>query len=119
MGEGSPADSPWQWQRLRVGPLVPTVPTGFNSEQFGATFISPRVRDVSAQGFDAFVSDFDYLYFNQRMRVKNAAVIDNSRNLLHTGEDLHATGWAFVRNSAVMLRPDGNMYNFRKGAPNA
>lgn len=119
MGEGSPADSPWQWQRLRVGPVVPTVPTGFSAEQFGVTFISPRVRGISAQGFDAFVSDFDYLHFNQRMRVKNAAVIDTSRALLHTGEDSHAPGWAFVRNAAVRIRPDGNMDNFRKGAPNA
>ena len=62
-------DAPFMWQGLRVGELVKGNYGGFENEAFGNTFISLKVRNVEAQGFESFVMEYDYTQFDKRMRV--------------------------------------------------
>lgn len=116
MGTRKSGDSPYQWQGLRVGPLVPTVAGGFLDEKWGKTWVSLRVREVNPEGFDTFLSEYDYQAFAQRMRVRNATT--PTRHSTFVGGKGHVSqgfGTPGVRNGRHYIRPDGNSDQYRKG----
>lgn len=116
MGTLRPGDTPYQWQGLRVGPLVPTVAGGFLDEKWGKTWVSLRVREVNPEGFDTFLSEYDYQAFAQRMRVRNATT--PTRHSTFVGGKGHVSqgfGTPGVRNGRHYIRPDGNSDQYRKG----
>lgn len=112
--------NPYQWQRLRVGPLVPNQITGTDMAAFGTQWVSNRVRGVGAIGFDSFVSEETFEDFALRMRVRYHPVEHRPYRLISPqsfgAETIphHHVGYR-----ARYITPDGNMDNFRKGAPNA
>lgn len=116
MGVPAPPDLPYAWQGMRIGPLMPTIPDGFDAQKFGATWISNRVRGLVAEGFNSFASEYDFTKFDQRMRVKNAS--NFAQPTAHIGtHGLPCTnfGWAEVRSGRHYIRPDGNSDQYRKG----
>ena len=118
MGTSKADDKPYMWQGLRVGPLMPTIPDGFDSTKFGTSWVSHRVRDVTAEGFDSFLCEYDYQAFAQRMRVRNAMKNERLPQIVKAQGQLHSTlGTPGVRLGAHYIRPDGNAEQYRKGAP--
>ncbi len=118
MGASKPGDTPYQWQGLRVGPLVPTVPHGFDAQQFGTAWVSLRVRDVPLQGFDALEADYDPQNFHRRMRVANATTPKPAaQGLAPIGVEPPAVPGHSTRMGRHYIRPDGNAEQYRKGAP--
>lgn len=116
MGASKPGDTPYTWQGLRVGPLMPTTPKGFNAELFGEAWISHRVRGIEAEGFEAFASEYDYTAFAQRMRVRNAQDGTPPRRFVQQqGHASSRVGAPSTRMGAQYIRPDGNSDQHRKG----
>lgn len=117
MGESKHSDSPYMWQGLRIGPLMPTIPTGFNAELFGEkSWVSHRVRDVSVEGFSTFASEYDFENFDGRMRVWRIAELPVMTLTAAAGFDASDFGYAGLKNKAHHIRPDGNSDQHRKGA---
>lgn len=105
-------------QRLHVGP--PDWPTmdGFCAEEYGMPWVSLRVRDVFVPGSDQFLCEYDFYNFSLRMRVSPRPVSGPAaRTLEPAGFDALAAGVVNISNWVQYIRPDGNMDNFRKGAP--
>lgn len=115
MGLPAPPGNPYQWQGLRVGPLMPTIPKGSAMEVFGTPWISLRVRGVSAEGFDAFVSEYQLEAFDQRMRVTRQTIARPFDTLAPEGFDASAVGAPDFRPGTQYIRPDGDSDQFRKG----
>ena len=112
----SRGETPYAWQSLHVGPPMPTLPPGFSTEEWGSGWISHRVRGVQAQGYDAFVSEYDFEQFAQRMRVRNAQSGAPPRRFLqHQGRDCAHVGAPALRHGTRYIRPDGNSDQHRKG----
>jgi len=118
MGASKPGDTPYAWQGLRVGPLMPTIPAGFNAEQFGVAWLSHRVRDLALEGFDAFACEYDYEQFEKRMRVRNASDTAKppTQGIGPTGIAAPTQGVHDVKPGVRFIRPDGNSDQYRKGA---
>lgn len=116
MGTKKSGDSPYMWQGLRVGPLMPTIPSGFQSDLHGEPWVSFRVRDVAMQGFDAFLSEYDLEAFDKRMRVTRREAARPSQQITPVG--ILATEFAAsdVKPGVHFIRPDGNADQYRKGA---
>ncbi len=117
MGTRRSGDNPYQWQGLRVGPLMPTIPSGFITDGYGEAWVSLRVRGLEAEGFDSFVCDYDYQNFAARMRVRR---VERPVSQLH----ILPQGWVDTKVAAPSMnrmrhyiRPDGNSDQFRKGVP--
>lgn len=118
MGERAPPNFPYAWQGMRVGPLMPTIPVGASTEEWGTQWVSNRVRGLSAEGFDAFLSEYDYTMFAQRLRVKNASIFDPVvQRVSHIGHQSSVCGWQEAKLMRRYIRPDGNANQHRKGAP--
>lgn len=119
MGVGRQGDTPYKPQGLWIGPQMPTIPKGFTSELFGTTWISNRVRDISAVGFDSMENDWDISSFKERMQVilvKKPIIIEPKKiQPLSFGQT--AYGVANIRLKTHYIRPDGNSDQYRKGAP--
>lgn len=119
MGASKPYDPPYAWQSLHVGPPMPTQPDGFSAEQFGSTWVSLRIRDIFVPGSDFFVCDYDVDAFAQRMRVRRTptprpvarAIAAHGFNAFDSAASGNVSNWV------QYIRPDGNMDNYRKGAP--
>ena len=112
----SRGDRPYAWQSLHVGPPMPTMPEGFAPEAFGEAWISPRVRGIEAEGFDAFASEYDYTAFAQRMRVRNAQDGTPPRRFVQQqGHASSCVGTPSTRMGTHYIRPDGNSDQHRKG----
>ncbi|QIW89227.1 hypothetical protein 8P_016 [Pseudomonas phage 8P] len=116
MGTRKPGDSPYMWQGLRVGPLMPTIPSGAQTDLYGEPWVSFRVRDVAMQGFDAFLSEYDLEAFDKRMRVTRSEAVLPSHSIAPVG--ILATDFAAsdVKPGIHFIRPDGNADQYRKGA---
>lgn len=120
MGESRRNDTPYMWQGLRVGPLMPTIPNGFNAERFGdATWVSHRVRDFSVEGFDTLACEYDYTNFAGRMRVWRHTDSMESMLIRPVGFDCSEFSLSDLRNRVHYILPDGNAEQYRKGAPDA
>ncbi len=111
--------SPYAWQSLNVGPPMPTLPDGFNAELFGDTWVSLKIRDIFVPGSDHFISEYDFKDFALRMRVRLEPTPPPSVRTINArgfnAFDSAASG--NVSNWVQYIRPDGNMDNYRKGAP--
>ena len=71
MGTRKSVDNPFMWQGLRVGELVKGNYGGFESLGFGATWVSLKVRNVEAQGFESFVIFHDKTFKALRFNISN------------------------------------------------
>lgn len=112
-------NNPYMWQGMRIGPLMPTIPEGFNTCGIGEAWISYRVRDVSTQGFYSFISEYDLENFNARMRVRNSYQhVKPEQHLQPVGMDLLVIVPPNVALRTHYILPDGNAEQYRKGAPN-
>ncbi|WP_248130178.1 hypothetical protein [Acinetobacter radioresistens] len=119
MGAGRSGDTPYKPQGLWVGEPKPTTPKGFNAEVFGDTTISLRVRDVTAVGFDSFISEMDISNFKGRMKVtlvKKPVVIE-PKEIKPESFGLTTYGTPDIRLKTHYIRPDGNSDQYRKGGP--
>lgn len=111
--------SPYAWQSLNVGPPMPTLPDGFNAEQFGDTWVSLKIRDIFVPGSDHFISEYDFKDFALRMRVRlEPTPPPGTRTIAaHGFNAFDSAAPGNVSNWVQYIRPDGNMDNYRKGAP--
>ena len=114
----SRGDSPYQWQTLHVGPLMPTIPAGFLAEKFGTAWVSMRVRGVELGGWDALEIGYDPAKFAERLRVRNAYVPPGppAQAVTPMGIGMIKAGVPNVRPGVHYIRPDGNADQYRKGA---
>ena len=104
-----------------MGPLVPNIAEGFDAQIFGAeSWVSHRVREVRGEGYDAFLSEYDLLAFDKRMRVMRGAAggpsVKPARSLAAVGFEGFASSTPNARLAVQYIRPDGNADQFRKGA---
>lgn len=121
MGARRAGDTPYQWQGLRIGPQVPTIPTGFKIDRYGTPWVSLRVRELVASGSDFLVMDYDINNFHGRMTVKRSPppAPPAAQGVLPVGFDSAVMGLDSARNAVHYIRPDGNSDQYRKGAPDA
>ena len=118
MGASVQGDTPFQWQGLRVGPLVPNIPAGFDAQQYGMAWVSLKVRDVTIQGFETFESTYDLAHFDLRMRVRGTPAPRPPAQVLGAvGIGPVSAGTPDARRGTHYIRPDGNADVYRKGAP--
>lgn len=116
MGTGLSGDTPFMWQGLRVGELVKGNYGGFTNEAFGKAWISLKVRDLKAQGFDSFVMEYDYTQFDKRMRVTGTVIEIPAQTIQAVGFDAFRQSVPNIKPAVHYIRPDGNADQFRKGA---
>lgn len=119
MGAGRSGDTPYKPQGLWIGPQMPTIPEGFASELFGTTWISNKVRDISADGFDSLSNDWDISNFGQRLKVTKVKrpVIIEQKEVTPLPFSHTAYGVPNIRLKVHYIRPDGNSDQYRKGVP--
>ena len=118
MGESKTGDTPFQWQGLRVGPLVPNIPEGFCAEQYGTPWVSLAVRDLPVQGWDSFEVGYDVSQFDKRMRVtRTPTPRPPTQGVGAVGIGPVPAGTPDARRGTHYIRPDGNADVYRKGAP--
>lgn len=116
LGASWPDDTPYMWQTLHVGPPMPVLPAGFEADLHGTPWVSHRVREVRAEGLDAFACEYDYTAFHLRMRVWGPAPARPRQALVAAGFAAGAVGTPGVRSGVHYIRPDGNSDQHRKGA---
>lgn len=118
MGTRRSGDTPYMWQGLRIGPLMPTIPAGQDMSRYGELWVTHRVRQVAVEGFDAFRSEYDLEQFKLRMRVSNAwePPGPDAREVMPLGMDISDVGVPNVLPGVHFIRPDGNADQYRKGA---
>lgn len=121
MGQRKNNDQPFMWQGLRVGEHVPTIIGAGDTSRYGDVVIGLRVREIGAEGFNAFISEYTLSSFDKRMNVNNAdkklpvkltiqpAAIAASSNI----------GYQDIKLGQHYIRPDGNSDQFRKGGYHA
>jgi hypothetical protein len=124
-------DTPYLWQRLRVGPRMPTIPQGVDTALFGTAWASFYVREVLPEGSDFFLSDYDFEAFDARMRVWRVSEANSSpdpdpdsplpplpllRHVHPAGTDEARAGVCDARLHTHYVHPDGNADQYRKGA---
>ena len=116
MGTKASNDTPFMWRGLRIGELIKGNYGGFENEAFGNTFISLKVRNVEAQGFESFVMEYDYTQFDKRMRVVRQELPKQKLFIESIGFVSSSYGVPNTKPAAHYIRPDGNADQFRKGA---
>lgn len=120
MGASKYQDSPYMWQGLRVGAHVPTKIGAGDTSIFGTAFISARVRGISIEGIDSFISEYDVDSFADRMKVHRGRPLPNPIDRLTTeGFNAYQSGIANIGHGQRYIRPDGNSDQFRKGGYHA
>lgn len=112
----SRGSTPFMWQGLRVGPPIPFIVGDLDAALFGETWVSHRVRDVSAAGFDAFLCTYTPEQFKLRMRVARRQDAPPVKTVGLVGIDTEPNGVPAVRHAVHYIRPDGNADQYRKGA---
>jgi hypothetical protein len=117
MGTRKWGDSPYMWQGLRVGPLMPTIPEGMDQSVVPEPWVSRRVRDIVMEGFNAFISEYQLEAFDQRMRVRNTYMpAPKEQEVDATGFAVDQAGTPDIKRAVHYIRPDGNAHQYRKGA---
>ena len=120
MGSKKHRDNPYMWQGLRVGAHIPTKIGAGDTSLHGDTMIGLRIRDISIQGFDSFISEYDTANFKKRMTVKRS----NNKG----PETRRVTTHGFVSDNANkpsikwgqhFIKPDGNADQFRRSSYSA
>ena len=118
MGESKSGDTPFQWQGLRIGPLIPNTPDGFDAQGHGTPWVSLAVRDVPMQGWDSFECEYDIAQFDKRMRVTRTPTPKPPvQHIGARGAPPSTIGTPDLRAGRHYIRPDGNAEQYRKGAP--
>lgn len=118
MGASIGGDRPFMWQGLRVGQHVPNIVQGFNAELYGTPWVSLRVRDLPAEGWDSFACEYDLGEFDRRMRVRGTQAQQPPTQRIGTiGAASSCVGAPSTRMGTHYIRPDGNSDQHRKGAP--
>lgn len=117
MGTEKGDDTPFMWQGLRVGELVKGNYGGFDNLQFGElTWISNKIRELSVNGFESFVCEYDYTAFDKRMRVIRKDLPKPSLSIQPVGVDALVVTVPNIKPAVHYIRPDGNADQYRKGA---
>lgn len=116
LGASWPGDTPYMWQTLHVGPPMPVQAQGLQADVHGTPWVSHRVRELRAEGLDAFACEYDYTAFNLRMRVRVVAPALPRQGVAAAGVGPGAVGTPGLRPGAHYIRPDGNSDQYRKGA---
>lgn len=111
----SRSDTPYMWQSLRIGELVPFQLDGFDSAAFGDSMISLKIRGVSIDGFDALTMDYESKYFSKRMRVVLAKQVNLDKTVSILGINDSSVGVHGVKLGQHFIRPDGNSETYRQG----
>lgn len=103
-------------QSLHVGPphLHPVV--GFNAAGYGEPWVSHRVRELVASGWESFLCEYTLEQFDQRMRVRRTSVPILPRRITPVGVAIPEPSMSDVKLGARYIRPDGNSDQYRKGA---
>jgi hypothetical protein len=107
----------YTWQTLHVGPPMPTVPPGWDSQSLGTAWVSLKIRDMRTTGFDAFTCDYTLDAFDSRLKVKQAAVVIASQHIVTKGFTTMVVATPDIKLKTQYIRPDGNAETYRKGAP--
>lgn len=116
MGTRKSADQAFMWQGLRVGPLIKGNYGGWQSDSFGTTFISLKVREITIEGSDQLTIGYDYTQFDKRMRVLIIKPTLAQKNIHALGFDAIRFSVPNIKPAVHYIRPDGNADQFRKGA---
>lgn len=121
MGSKLGNDTPFMWQGLRIGEHIPTQIGAGDTSLFGEATTGLRVREILAQGFVAFRSEYSLESFDQKMTVINKnkklpLTISVSPIGISSERQGHVTD---VRYNQQFIRPDGNSDQFRKGGYHA
>lgn len=112
------SQNPYQWQHIRVGPLVPNYMEGFDTSGFGKSWASHKIRDLPVEGFTATEMGPGEGGFWLRMKVWREEPPEPAARIIGgQGRDSSAFGHAALHNHRHYILPDGDMSNFRKGAP--
>lgn len=121
MGQSKYPDTPFMWQGLRIGERVPLIIGAGDTSRHGLTWISLRVRELGAEGFNAFRSEYELSNFKEHMTVKNADKrLPSKTTVTATGiEPANAIGYQDIKLGQHYIRPDGNSDQFRKGGYHA
>lgn len=115
MGAKKTSDSPFMWQGLRIGELVLGKYGGDEHSVLGLPFISAKVRDIGAEGFDAFLSEYDIYNFKTRMRVYRQAIPTEKDYIQAMAANAAEFGNAKITHGHYFIRPDGNSETYRQG----
>lgn len=121
MGMSKPSDTPFMWQGLRIGEHVPLIIGGDDTSRHGLTWVSLRVRELVADGFYAFKSEYELSSFSEKMTVKNSDKRLPVTNAIGV-EGIYPTssiGYQDLKFGQRYIRPDGNSDQFRKGGYHA
>jgi len=108
-------DTPYMWQSLRIGELVPFQLDGFDSAAFGGSMISLKIRGLSIDGFDALTMDYESKYFSKRMRVLLAEQVNLDKTVSILGINDSSVGIHGVKLGQYFIRPDGDSETYRQG----
>ena len=111
----SRSDTPYMWQSLRIGELVPFQLDGFDSAAFGGSMISLKIRDISLAGFDTLIMDYESKYFSKRMRVLLAEQVNLDKTVSILGINDSSVGAHGVKLGQYFIRPDGDSETYRQG----
>ncbi len=115
MGAKKNSDSPFMWQGLRIGELVLGKYGGGEHSVLGFPFISAKVRDIGAEGFDALLSEYDIYNFKTRMRVYRQAIPTEKDYIQAIATSAAEFGSAKITHGHYFIRPDGNSETYRQG----
>ncbi|WAU72384.1 hypothetical protein [Acinetobacter sp. TR11] len=115
MGQPKYNDTPFMWQGLRIGELISANYGGLDSQVFGQSWVSLKVRDLRVDGFDSFACEYDYTAFDKRMRVTKTPLPKPSQSIQPVGFDAFSQGVPNIKPAVHYIRPDGNADQFRKG----
>lgn len=103
---------------LHVGPPNLHQQNGFDASGYGAPWISHRVRELLADGWDSFLCEYDYQNFKARMTVRRTGQSSAQWQVVGP-RGFVATEYSApdVKPGVHYIRPDGNSDQFRKGVP--
>ena len=103
-------------QNLHVGPRWPNIPAGFVASDYGQPWVSHRVRELTLEGFESFLSEYDFQNFKHRMRVSRTEIPKPRLTVSPEGFAALETGAPDLLLGVHYIRPDGNADQYRKGA---
>lgn len=115
MGDKQNSDNPFMWQGLRIGEMVLGSYGGGEHSVLGLPFISAKVRDIGAEGFDTFLSEYDIYNFKTRMRVYRQTIPTEKDYIQVMGTNTVEFGSAKITHGHYFIRPDGNSETYRQG----
>lgn len=118
LGASLPIDVEFYPQSLHVGFPKPVRVVGKDASLFGKTYISHRVREVRASGFDSFICTYTLEKYKDRMQVIRLKLTPPMYKVAHPLPTIMTLmGTPNIKLKVHYIRPDGNSEQYRKGAP--